>query len=137
NDVLQLPLQTVTVAVGDLRVPQENGGLVRRWNTLRLYSQDTWRLRRGVTLTYGLGWNVDRNLNYDLRKPTYLAPILGAGGLGPTTKQWTNFTPVLGFAWAPSQDGKTVIRAGTGLFYDFLTSPPLDPERALLGPPSL
>src|SRR5881227_2977125 len=45
NDVLQLPLQTVTVAVGDPRVPQENGGLVRRWNTLRLYFQDTWRLR--------------------------------------------------------------------------------------------
>ena len=137
NDVLQLPLQSVTVAVGNPLVPQENGGLVRNWNTLRLYAQDTWRLRRGLTLNYGFGWNVDRNLNYDLRKPAYLAPILGPDGLGPTAKRWTDFTPALGFAWAPSEDGKTVIRAGAGLFYDFLTSPPLDPERALLGPPAL
>lgn len=55
--------------------------MVRRWNTLRLYFQDTWRLRRGLTLNYGLGWSVDRNLNYDLRKPTYLARILAAGAV--------------------------------------------------------
>jgi Carboxypeptidase regulatory-like domain len=137
DDILQLPLQTVTVAVGDPRVPQENGGLVRRWNTFRLYFQDTWRLHRGLTLNYGLGWNVDRNINYDLRRPALLAPILGSDGLGLTPKSWTDFTPVLGLAWAPSSDGKTVIRAGGGLFYDFLTTPPLDPERAALGPPGL
>ena len=109
NDILQLPLQSVTVAVGDPQVPQENGGLVRRWNVLRLYFQDTWRLRQGLTLNYGLGWTLDRNLNYDLTKPALLAPILGAGGLGPTRKLWKNFSPVLGLAWSPSSDGKTVI----------------------------
>src|SRR5215471_12332286 len=137
DDVLQLPLQSFTVAVGDPRVPQENGGVVRRWNVFRLYFQDAWRLQRRLTLTYGLGWTIDRNLNYDLRKPALLAPILGADGLGPTRKRWTNFSPVLGVAWAASSDGKTVVRAGVGLFYDFLTSPSLDPERAALGPPGL
>jgi hypothetical protein len=102
-----------------------------------MYFQDTWRLHRGLTLNYGLGWNVDRNLNYDLRKPGFLAPILGANGLGASRKNWKDFTPVLGLAWAPSPDGKTVLRAGAALFYDFLTSPSLDPERALLGPPGL
>ena len=84
-----------------------------------------------------MGWTIDRNLNYDLSKPDLLAPILGAGGLGPTRKQWKNFSPVLGLAWSPSSNRKTVVRAGGGIFYDFLTSPPLDPERALLGPPGL
>ena len=137
DDILQLPLQTVTVAVGNPLVPQENGGLVRAWNTFRLFFQDTWRLHQRLTLNYGLGWNIDRNLNYDLRKPALLAPILGAGGLGPTRKQWKNFSPALGLAWTPSPDGKTVVRAGGGLFYDALRSPSLDPERAVLGPPGL
>ncbi len=138
DDILQLPLQTVTVPVGDdPRVPQEGGGTVRNWNTLRLYFQDTWRLHPRLTLNYGLGWNIDRNLNYDLSKPALLAPVLGLDGLGPTRKQWKNFSPLLGLAWSPSSNGKTVIRAGTGIFYDFLFPPFLDTERALLSPPGL
>jgi hypothetical protein len=135
DDILELPLQSVTVGVGDPRVPQANGSLVRSWHTLRLFFQDTWRLRRQLTVNYGLGWSIDRNLNYDLSKPTLLAPILGADNLGPTRRQWKNFSPVLGLAWSPGHDGKTVIRAGSGLFYDFLFPPYLDNERALLSPP--
>jgi Carboxypeptidase regulatory-like domain len=138
DDILQLPLQTVTVPVGDdPRVPQEGGGTVRNWNTLRLYFQDTWRLHPRMTVNYGLGWNIDRNLNYDLSKPALLAPILGPDGLGPTRKEWKNFSPLLGLAWTPSSNGKTVIRAGAGIFYDFLFYMGLDDERALLGPPGL
>ncbi len=137
SDILQLPLQSFTVAVGNPQVPEEGGGTVRRWNTSSLYFQDTWRLSEGLTVNYGLAWNIDRNLNYDLPKPALLAPILGSGGLGPTRKQWKNFSPVLGLAWAPSSDRKTVFRAGAGVFYDSLISPNLDPERAVLGPPGL
>jgi hypothetical protein len=90
-----------------------------------------------LILNYGLGWSIDRNLNYDLHKPTLLAPILGPDGLGPTRKQWRNFSPLLGLAWSPSPDGKTVVRAGGGIFYDFLQGSSLDPERAILGPPGL
>jgi hypothetical protein len=136
-DLLQLPLQGFTVAVGDPRIPEEGGGNVRNWNTYRPYFQDTWRVSERVTATFGLAWNVDRNLNYDLNKPVLLLPILGPNGLGPTRKQWKNFSPVLGLAWSPSADRKMVIRAGAGLFYDSLISPNLDPERAILGPPGL
>jgi hypothetical protein len=135
DDILQLPLQSVTVGVGDPRVQQENGSLVRSWHTLRLFFQDTWRLYPQLTINYGLGWSIDRNLNYDLTKPALLAPILGADGLGPTRKEWKNFSPTLGLAWSPRQNGKTVIRTGAGLYYDFLFYNHLDTERALLGPP--
>ena len=137
DDILQLPLQSVTVGIGDPRVPQANGGLVRNWHTLRLFFQDTWRLHSRLTVNYGLGWNIDRNLNYDLSKPPLLAPMLGADGLGPTRKSWKNFSPVLGLAWTPWRDGKTMVRAGAGYFYDFLFAPYLETERALLGPPGL
>jgi hypothetical protein len=89
-------------------------------------------------LNYGVGWNLDRYKNYDLGKPDLLAPILGADGLGPTRKQWKNFSPAMGLAWAPLDDGKTVIHAGAGLFYDFsFLQQIIDSERALLGKPGL
>jgi hypothetical protein len=137
GDILQLPLQSFTVGIGDPRVPQANGSLVRTWNNARLYFQDTWRLHEWLTVNYGLGWNVDRFRNYDLSKPQLLAPILGADGLGPTRKQLKNFSPALGLAWTPSHDRKTVIRAGAGIFYDFFFFLTNDGERALLGRPGL
>ncbi len=135
DDILQLPLQSVTVSVGDPRVLQADGGSIRKWPAGRLYVQDTWRARPGLTVNYGLGWTIDRDLNYDLTKPALFAPLLGNGGLGPPQKSWTNFSPVLGLAWAAQ--AKTVIRAGAGLYYEPLTSPGLDGERITLGPPGI
>ena len=138
NDLLRLPLQGMTIGFGDPRVPQENGSTVRTWYTGRLYFQDTWRLDERLTLNYGMGWNLDRYKNYDLAKPPLLAPLLGTSGLGPTRKQWKNFSPALGLAWSPFPSGKTVIHAGTGLFYDFFFQQQIiDGERALLGRPGL
>ncbi len=138
DDILQLPLQSLTVGIGDPRVPQENGSQVRRWSTPWLYFQDTWRLHKRLTLNYGLGWSLDGILNHDLSKPELLAPILGAGGLGPTRRNWTNFSPQIGLSWAPWADGKTVFRAGAGIFYAPLgLTSYMDAERVSLGAPGL
>src|SRR5262245_726862 len=88
TDILSLPLQSFSIGIGDPRVPQENGGTARAWSTARLFFQDTWRLERRLTLNYGLAWSIDRDQNYDLTKPAFLAPILGTNGLGPTRKNW-------------------------------------------------
>lgn len=138
DDLLQLPLQSMTVGVGDPGVRQENGGPVRRWNTLWLYAEDTWRLHDRVTLTYGLGWGSDGVLNHDLGKPSLLAPLLGSDGLGPTRRAWSNYAPAAGVIWTPSSNRKTVIRAAAGRFFrpHGLTSA-MDAERVALGPPGL
>jgi hypothetical protein len=138
EDILQLPLQNVTVGIGEPGVRQENGRFVRRWNTVWLYAEDTWRLHPRVTVTYGSGWGFDGNLNHDLHKPLLLAPILGLDALGPTRKNWTNFSPAAGIVWTASADGKTVFRAGAGRYYrPFGLTGTMDAERVALGPPGL
>src|SRR6266850_647485 len=134
-DILQLPVRNFTVGIGDARVPQRNFGHTRTAHLLRLFYQDTWRLHQSLTFNYGLGWGFDRPLNYDLRKPEYLAPILGADGLGPVRKNWRNLSPVAGVAWSPGADAKTVLRAGAGVYFDVIVPyPAADTERVSLGP---
>lgn len=135
SDILQLPLQDFTVGIGNPRVPQAGFGKARIAYLAHLFAQDTWRLRPELTTNYGLGWNFDTPLNYDLRKPSYLAPVLGTANLAPTHKNWKNFSPAAGFAWTPWKDGKTVIRGGAGIYYDFQTAFGIsDDERVSLGP---
>jgi len=135
EDILQLPVQSFTVGIGDPRVPQKGFGKTRVAPLVHLFTHDTWQLRSRFTLNYGLGWTYDAPLNYDLAKPAYLAPILGERGLAPTRKNWRNFSPSAGFAWSPWEDGRTVIRGGAGLYYDFqIPFSVADPERVSLGP---
>jgi hypothetical protein len=131
-DILQLPLMNFQVGIGNPDVPQANFGNTRISPLAHLFIQDTWRLRPQLTLIYGLGWSFDGPLNYDLRKPVYLEPVVGAGGLVRVRHNWTNFSPSVGFAWSPAQDSKTLIRGGFGIYYD--TQLPADDERVSLGP---
>ena len=135
SDILQLPLQNFSVGIGDPFVPQAGFGRVRVSPLVHLFFQDTWHPHPRFTIDYGLGWTFDAPLNYDLAKPPYLESVLGAPGLGATRKNWTDFSPSLGFAWNVKSDGRTVIRAGAGIYYDF-QAPFLiaDPERVSLGP---
>ncbi len=134
-DILQLPMQNFTTGIGDPFVPQAGFGKARISPLVHLFFQDTWRLSPRFVLDYGLGWTFDAPLNYDLHKPAYLAAVLGGNGLGPTRKNWKEFSPSVGFAWKVAKDGKTVIRGGAGIYYDFLNPVFIaDEERVSLGP---
>jgi hypothetical protein len=131
EDILKLPVQEFRVGVGDPRSVYL--GRVRAAWTRRLFWQDTWRLLPQLTLKYGLAWSYDPNVNDDLSKPAYLEPILGRGGLAPMRKDRNDLSPSLGLAWSVARDGKTVVRAGFGVYYDPML-PPLDFERQALSP---
>ena len=133
QDILQLPLQGFTVGIGDASVFQKDFGTAKTGDVTRLYFQDAWRLSSGLMLNLGLGWSYDPQLNYDLSKPAYLIPILGAAGLNPSRKYWKDFSPLAGFTWAPARDGKTLIRGGAAIYYDPVL-PGTDGERVSLGP---
>ena len=135
NDILRLPLENFTVGVGDPFVPQAGFGKARVAPLVHLFVQDTWHLRPRFVVDYGMAWTYDAPLNYDLTKPQYLASVLGTSDLRPTHRNWKNFSPSLGFAWNGRRDGRTVIRGGRGVYYDFQASTAIsDEERASLGP---
>ena len=67
-----------------------------------LFAQDDWRIRPNVTLNYGLRYEAQNNLG-----------------------DHADFAPRLGFAWGIGAKGKsapkTVLRLGSGIFYDRFT----------------
>jgi hypothetical protein len=87
-----------------------------------VFVQDDWRATRKLTINAGLRWDyyggVTFNQNYS-QTYQFLQSVLPsfAGQQSHTPK--TNFGPRLGFAYDPRGDGRTVIRGGYGLYYNF------------------
>lgn len=87
-------------------------------NRFEWYFGDAWKLRRDFTLTAGLRYvrdtgRVDSNLG-----PLPVLNEWGPGLGGQVRTPGSNFAPQLGIAWDVKGKGKTVIRAGGGLFYE-------------------
>ena len=99
-DILELPVKDFTVGIGDPFVPQQGFGRTRISPLAHLFIQDKWHLYPSFTLSYGLGWHFDAPLNYDLAKPAYLSTLLTSEQLHPTHKDWSDYSPSVGFAWS-------------------------------------
>jgi hypothetical protein len=110
---------------------------------LGLYAQDSWKVRPGLTVSYGLRWEpyfppqFGQNImsHFDMsafqkgiKSQVFLnAPpgtfypgdtLFGPNGSSGRDYHWANFAPRIGVVWDPTGSGKTVIRAGYGVFYD-------------------
>ncbi|MCA1615978.1 MAG: carboxypeptidase regulatory-like domain-containing protein, partial [Acidobacteria bacterium] len=63
------------------------------------YWQDDWRVRKDLTLSYGVRHEMQTHLS-----------------------DRSNFAPRFGFAWSPLKSGKVTLRGGAGLFYDWFAA---------------
>jgi Carboxypeptidase regulatory-like domain len=63
------------------------------------YIQDDWRLKKNLTISYGVRQEIQTN--------------------GPSK---FNLAPRLGFVWSPLKKGNVTIRGGSGIFYDWMNA---------------
>jgi hypothetical protein len=85
-----------------------------------LWAQDTWQVSRRLTVTPGLRWEFSP-------PPVTSSPVYFYDPVNDDVTQeqqplwpafYRNFAPRLGAAYQLSNDGRTVLRAAAGLFYD-------------------
>lgn len=109
-----------------------NGGSITSGDGVRhtyqnnhgLYVQDAYKLRPTVTLNAGLRWDYYGVFHEKNDLMSNFDPVLGLVQVGtaPFGKlyqpDYRNFAPRLSVAWDVRGRGKTVVRAGWGMFYD-------------------
>ncbi len=93
-------------------------------NELAFFAQDAWRVRPNLTINYGLRWEGQFNPDPEANNTNLINTVKNfkfpSGHVADPTQipdMTDQFGPRLGLAWDPSGDGKTVIRAFTGLYY--------------------
>ncbi|MBC7927246.1 MAG: TonB-dependent receptor [Bryobacteraceae bacterium] len=117
-------LTTGIIPTADVR--QVDTFLEPRYSNTSVFFQDAWRVRPGLTLTYGVRWEVnpapsDANGNVPLTVTGLDSPTtakLAPAGTKLYETTYGNFAPRVGIAYQPFRDRGTVIRAGFGTFYD-------------------
>jgi hypothetical protein len=102
-----------------------------RWNDVEFYLGDTWKLRKNITLNYGLRWSrygnpysVDNRITnfiprlYDGTDPNSALVQAGQRGFSRSLVENYNrgFQPRLGLAWDITGKEKTVLRMGAGRY---------------------
>jgi Carboxypeptidase regulatory-like domain/TonB dependent receptor len=82
------------------------------------FAQDTWRATRKLTVNYGVRYDVEISPLFAPATAINAAAEKQFGVIEGIPRDYNNVAPRIGFAWDPKGDGKTVVRAGYGLFYD-------------------
>jgi len=112
---------------GQVNLSGSTGAFSRlRSRSLSLHAQDTWKASPRVALTYGVRWDLAPSptalgtttlaswTNVDTPSQIALAPV----GTPVWSTTYGNFAPRIGVAYALTNRGDLVLRAGGGVFYD-------------------
>ncbi|MEJ7576495.1 MAG: TonB-dependent receptor [Pyrinomonadaceae bacterium] len=97
---------------------------------LAFFAQDSWKVRPNITLNYGVRYDVE--LTQTIPTIPFTDPLSGialtaedlqaaqdaVGVQQGFPRDKNNFAPRVGAAWDITNDGKTVLRAAYGIFFD-------------------
>ncbi len=102
-----------------------------RYGEMEFYVQDTWKIRRNLTVDLGLRWelrNEPSEASGLIAAPNQALVYGGAPTLSAKWDQgkpfykrdWNNLGPSIGIAWDPFDKGKTAVRGNYRIAYDRL-----------------
>ena len=101
--------------------PAYDGSFSQNVQRLGLYAEDSWRLTPRLTLNYGLRYDTTFGLFIASGHYQSLNPALSTGLVNGIPHDYRKaFAPRIGIAQMLGSSGKTVLRAGFGLFYNDL-----------------
>ncbi|HVO64420.1 MAG TPA: TonB-dependent receptor [Terriglobales bacterium] len=94
-------------------------------NNFAVYLENSYRYKPKLTMNYGVRWDYfgvlgEKNTLFSVFSPSFGLESVGTNG-GPATlypKDYKTVSPRLGAAYDIFGSGKTLLRAGWGLFYD-------------------
>lgn len=121
--VINLPGATALQAYG-LGIPttyiQGIGSSNQPFDNIPLawFAQDSWRATNKLTLNYGLRYDLELTPLFAPATAVNAAAEPALGVIEGLPRDYKNVAPRFGLAWDPAGNGKTVVRAGYGLFYD-------------------
>jgi hypothetical protein len=122
SNPLNWPVHRIDVGNGEgcfTEIPQFGSPCGGQFDTrFQWYLGDSWKIRPNLTVSYGIRYNRDTG-----RSDSDLPPVASLNafepGLGNKVHQPNNnYGGSLGIAWDPWKNHKTIIRAGTGLYYE-------------------
>ena len=108
----------LAAGAGSLTYAQSNS-VATHLDTAAFFAQDNWTLHRRFTMIYGLRWEFAPAPSAPGAHPLYLestATPLPGGHIWQGS--YTNVEPRIGVAYRMSDDARSVLRAGFGVFYD-------------------
>ena len=82
------------------------------------YIGDNWKIRPNLNISLGLHYIRDTGRSDSQLGPNPAINAFGAGLGNQVHQPNLNFAPQVGIAWDPRKNGKTVIRAGGGIYYE-------------------
>jgi hypothetical protein len=121
------PMPDPATNIGCTFTPAGDGSFSQNVQRLGLYAEDSWRVSRQLTVNYGLRYQTTWGLFAGSRRSeaenaayvTLQALQIPIVPSVPSDYR-KQIAPRLGIAYSPGSGGKTVIRAGFGLYYDDL-----------------
>lgn len=116
---------TADYLAGASTTPAGDGNFSQSVQRLGLYAEDSWRATRHLTVNYGLRWQTTYGLftgsNRSQAENAALVTLQALQIPVSVPQDYRKqFGPRVGIAYSPGDSGKTVIRAGFGMFYNDL-----------------